>query len=120
MQTPLQIRPGAIPLTAEIRAYIDEHAKRLDHLAGGMISGRVVFDAPLAHHRHGGPYEVSVDITIPGAHMVVNRQAGPTLQVALRDAFAAIERQVEESFRRQRDLVRTAGGPEEGRTTPLA
>jgi len=49
---------------------------------------------------------VRIDIKVPGSEIVVNRDKHEDIYVALRDAFDAAKRQVEEFGRRQRGDVK--------------
>jgi len=65
----------------------------------------VVVDAPQNHSQTGHLYTVSVDISIPGREIVVDRQgAHPHVdaRAAVRDAFAAAERRIRKAERRPR------------------
>jgi len=119
LEMPLEIRAEDIPVTAEIEAYVRERSERLQTLASGVTSCRVTLEAPVGHHQKGGPYEVSISILVPGAKLVVNRQADPSLHVAIRHAFDAISRQVEDYLRRQRGQVKVEDVPPHGRITRL-
>jgi cold shock CspA family protein len=70
------------------------------------MSCRVVVEAPVRHHRKGGPYKVRIDLTVPGDELVINRQADEDLYVAIRDAFHAARRRLEDYARRQRGAVK--------------
>ena len=119
LEMPLQIKPGNIPLTPEIEAYIRERAERLQALAGGTTSCRVTIDAPVAHHQKGGPFEVSVNMLVPGAQLVVNRQADPSLHAAIRHEFDAAGRQLEDHVRRIRGQVKVEETPPRGKIARL-
>jgi ribosome-associated translation inhibitor RaiA len=52
-------------------------------------------------------HSVRIDLSVPGAELVANHARDEDVYVALRDAFAAITRQLEEYARRQRGEVKT-------------
>ncbi len=52
-----------------------------------------------------------LDVTVPGAELVVNQQADEDLSVAVRNAFDAMRRPLEEYARRQRGAVKTHEEP---------
>ncbi|HEV8717879.1 MAG TPA: cold shock domain-containing protein [Candidatus Binatia bacterium] len=54
---------------------------------------------------------MSIDLTVPGAELVVTREENEELLVAIRDAFLATRRQVQEYARRQRGEVKTSETP---------
>jgi len=107
MQLPLQITAGDFPLPVTIEAEIREKAAKLDTYYDGIMRCRVVVTAPVGHHRRGGPYNVRIDLTVPGTELVVDRQENEDLPVAVRDAFDAMRRRLEDYARHQRGLVKT-------------
>lgn len=107
MQVPLQITAHDFPLSEPVEAEIREKAAKLDLYYDGIIGCRVVVEAPIRHHRRGGPYNVRIDLTVPGAELVVNKQADEDLSVAIREAFDAMRRRLEDYARRQRGQVKT-------------
>jgi cold shock CspA family protein len=119
MQLPLQITAHDFPLPETIEAEIREKAAKLDTYYDGIIRCRVVVEAPVGHHRHGGPYNVRVDVTVPGAELVVNHQKGEDLPVAIRDAFDAMRRQLEDYARHQRGTVKTHEAASQARVSKL-
>lgn len=112
MKLPLQISFRSIPRSTKIENAILEHADRLDEFAERIMSCRVVVDVPHRHHRQGNLYQVRIDITLPGGEVVVNREPPrhtdfKDVRVAIRDAFDAAVRQLEDYVRRQRAAVKT-------------
>jgi ribosome-associated translation inhibitor RaiA len=63
----------------------------------------VTVEAPAIHHHHkGGPFIVSVRLTVPGAELVADHQDEQELSAAIREAFDAIRRQLEDHTRQLR------------------
>lgn len=106
MQLPLQVTLRDISPSEAIEAYIRERAAKLEQFYDRIISCRVVVEAPVRHHRKGGPYKVRIDLTVPGDELVVDRQVDEDLYVAIRDAFHAARRKLEDYARRQRGAVK--------------
>jgi cold shock CspA family protein len=119
MQLPLQITAHDFPLSAAMEAEIRERAARLDTYYEGIMRCRVVVAAPVGHHHRGGPYNVRIDLTVPGAELVVNRQADEELPVAIRDAFDAMRRRLEDYVRHQRGAVKTHEAASQARVSKL-
>jgi ribosome-associated translation inhibitor RaiA len=78
-------------------------------------------EAPHRHHHKGKLYSVRVDISVPGKDVVVDRakpinQAHEDVYVAVRDAFDAAVRRLEDQTRKMRGSVKTHAGrpPVEG------
>ena len=139
MKIPLQITFRNIPPSEAIENNVREKAAKLDSLYDGIVSCRVIVEAPHRHHHKGKAYQVSIDITVPGGEIVVNRAPkrldGPRpeelenlieshepskhgahedLYVAIRDAFNAATRQLQDHARRRRGKIKIH------ESTPLA
>ncbi len=111
MQVPLQITFRDIPPSPAIEARIREQVERLERFHSRMIRCRVVVESPHRHHHKGHLYHVGIEITVPGGEIVVNREAHEDhshedAYVAVRDAFMAAGRQLEDYARKQRGDVK--------------
>jgi cold shock CspA family protein len=88
------------------------------------MSCRVVVEAQHQHHHKGNLYHVRVDITVPGHELVVSRdpkdhQAHQDVYVAIRDAFDAARRQLEDYARKLRGDVKEHEVPPHGHISEL-
>lgn len=120
MELPLQITSHDFQLPEVLEQEIRERAAKLDAYYDRIMRCRVVLEAPVGHHRQGGPYNVRIDVTVPGSELVVNRQADEELPVAIREAFDAMRRRLEDYVRQQRGTVKTHEAPLlAGRVTKL-
>lgn len=102
----LEIQRGTVPLTGEAEAYIRERADHLDTFYPRILTCRVTLEAPVTHHRQGGPYRVRIDLDVPGKVIAVNHRQAEDLHVAIRKAFEAAQRQLEDFARVQRGQVK--------------
>jgi ribosomal subunit interface protein len=103
MQKPLQITIHGMEHSPALDAHIRERAAKLEEFYPRMIGCHVTVEQPHRHHQQGAQYEVRIDVHVPGrGEVVVNRQHGADVYVALRDAFDAAKRQLEEHIRLQR------------------
>jgi ribosome-associated translation inhibitor RaiA len=98
--------------TPAIEATIREKATTLDTFASRIMGCRVVVEPAGKHHLHGNQYQVHIDITLPGGEVVATHEPGKhkeykDIQVAIRDAFDAVGRQLEDYVRCQRGDVKT-------------
>jgi ribosomal subunit interface protein len=118
MQVPLEISTRRIDLSPDLEADLRRRADRLNRLYDRMTSCRIDVERPSFHHNEGGPYRVRIDITVPGSELVADKQA-EDLNTAIRDAFQAAERQVDEFSQRRRGEVKTQVGPPEGEVIRL-
>lgn len=109
MQLPLQIAFHNMEHSEALEKIIREKAAKLDEFYDKIMSCRVVVEAPHRHHQHGNLYQVRIDLTVSGEEIVVNREpplhlAYKDIQVAIRDAFDAARRQLEDYIRLRRGL----------------
>lgn len=91
-----------------LRKRVEERIGRLEQFHDRITSCRVIVEAPHRHGRLGQLYHVRIDITVPKGEIVVNREpelnhAHEDANVAVRDAFDAAQRRLE-------DYVRKIGG----------
>ncbi|MDO9268655.1 MAG: HPF/RaiA family ribosome-associated protein [Methylobacter sp.] len=112
MQIPLQITFHGIPHSDAVEAKIREKASKLDRFHSHIIGCRVAVEAE--HHRHhqGNQYHIRIDITTPRKELVISREhhdkkAYEDIYVAIRDAFNAATRQLEDYARIQQGKVKT-------------
>src|SRR5687767_6864932 len=118
MQVPLEISTRRIELSPDLEADLRRRGTKMERLYDRITSGRIGVERESFHHNEGGPYRVRLDITVPGSELVANKEA-EDLNTAIRDAFQAAERQVEEFSRRRRGEVKTPVGPPTGRVVRL-
>lgn len=112
MQLPLQVTFRNMSPSEQLEAYIRERAAKLDEFYDKIMSCRVMVELHHQHHHKGNLYHVRVDLTVPQNEIVANRKADEhhaheDAYVAVRDAFDAAERQLEDYARRQRGEVKT-------------
>jgi len=106
MQRPLQISFKGMERSEAVEARIREKVEKLERRAGRLQSCQVTVVAPSNHHAKGGIFEVHVEVRVPGHDLAVSRESGQDhghedAYVAIRDAFAAIERQMEHQLKRR-------------------
>ncbi len=114
-----RIKPGEVDLTPETEAYIRERAAHLDAFYDLILTCRVILDAPVHHHRKGGPFGVRIDLDVPGGVLAVTRQEADDLHVAIRGAFDAAGRRLEDYARKQHGQVKTEAIEPEARVIKL-
>ena len=124
MQIPPQVSFRGMRPAPAIEAACVHEAEKLDHYYDRITSCRVVVSEPHRHHRKGNLFSVRVDVTVPGAEFVTNRE--PTqhhqdeeIGVAIREAFDAIRRQIEDWVRKHRHQVKRHAPPPHGRIVSL-
>ena len=116
MQIPLQVTFHGLDKSEAVEARVGELAQKLERHHPNITSCRVVIDAPHKHRHKGQLYDVRVDITVPGGEVVVTREGSQNhayedVYVAIRDAFHAADRKLEELLRKQRGQVKSHEQP---------
>jgi ribosomal subunit interface protein len=107
MQIPLQITIRDMEHSDALETHIRDKANKLDEYFDRIMSCRVVVEMPHKHHHQGKQFNVRIDIGVPGSEIVVNRDHAEDVYVALRDAFDAAKRQLEDYARKIRGDVKT-------------
>lgn len=107
MQRPIQITSRDFVLTDAMKALIEQRAQALEQYFGRLTGCHVVIEAPVHHHRRGGPFSVRIDLRTPGAELSVNKQGADNLAVAIREAFDSARRRLEDHLRELRRDVKS-------------
>ncbi len=107
MQIPLQITVRDVPHSEAVEAHVRQKAEKLEEFSGHIMSCRVVVEMPHKHSHQGRQYNVRLDIGVPGREIVVNRDHSEDVYIAIRDAFDAAKRQLEEHVRVTRRDTKT-------------
>lgn len=86
---------------AQVRRRVEE----LEQFSDRISACRVVLEAVDRHHQHGRIYHARVDLTVAGGRVVASREPGVNhahedLHVAIRDAFDAARRRLQDHMRR--------------------
>ena len=124
MQVPLRITFQDTPVSLAVEARIRERVDGLERFFQDIVSCNVAVESTARRHRQGKLYHVRIVITVPGHDIVVNRNpsehhAHEDILVAVRDAFDAAGRQIEDYARRQRVDTKTHEVPAHGRVSRL-
>lgn len=119
MKQPPTITFRDIEASDAVEQKIRDRIERLERYVSEIISCRVVVETPHRHKHKGKIYKVSIDISVPGDEIVVNRNpeddhSHEDLYVTVRDAFQAAERQLKEYAERQRGEVKQQAAPPPG------
>jgi cold shock CspA family protein/ribosome-associated translation inhibitor RaiA len=121
MQRPLKITCRDFTLTEPVEAEIRQKAAALDTYYSRLSGCEVTVEAPaIAHHRKGGPFLVVIRMTVPGKELMVDHQAEEELSQAIREAFDAARRVLEDYARELRGAVKAHELPLIGRIIRLA
>ena len=124
MQVPLQVTFRNMPPSPAVEADIREKTAKLEEFYDRITSVRVMVETPHRQHRQGKLFHVRVDVRVPGRELVVRREPAhhheyEDVHVAVRDAFDAAKRQIEDYVRETRGTVKTHETPLQGRIVRL-
>jgi ribosomal subunit interface protein len=120
MELPLQITFHQLDRSDAIAAKVREAVNKLERHFDGIQSCRVAIEALHHHHRStGNPLRVRVELAVPGQQLVAihgadEDEAGRDPYVAIRDAFDAIRRQLDDYTARLRGEVKSHKRPKDG------
>lgn len=106
MEIPLQVSLHGVAASDALYAAIRERANKLERFYPRITSCRVVLELAGRHKHKGKQFTVRIDLKVPGHEIAVTREHDEDLQVALRDAFDAARRQLEDYARTQRGDVK--------------
>lgn len=119
MELTPQITLKDISHSEAVEAKIRTKIEKLNQFYDRIMACRVAVESPQRRHHQGKLFAVRIDITVPGRELVVNRIEHEDLYVAIRDAFDAAKRQLEEFSRKQRGDVKSHESPPAGRVAKL-
>jgi len=124
MQQPLQITFRHTPSLPAVEARIRQRAEELDRFFERIVSCRVVVECRHPRQRQGNLFHVGVDLKVPGREIVVGRDPAANrghedIYVAIRDAFDAAHRLLEDHTRQVRGDVKLHAVPDHGRIVRL-
>lgn len=104
-----------------IRNKVHEHVDKLQQRYNEITTWQVHVKGPIGS---AGLFEISIEARVPGAELAVGRKPGDRnahsdALVALRDSFAAMERQLKKRRRQRSGEVKTHEGKPQGQITRL-
>ena len=120
----LQVNFRNMPPSAAVETRIRKYLGKIEDFYHQIISCRVMIEAPHKHHHHGNLYHVRICISVPHGEIIVNRQPSKRqshqdIYVAIRDAFNAAKRELDNFVRVQRHQTKNHTIPPYGRIAAL-
>src|SRR5205085_12684627 len=109
MKLPFELRQKDVTLTPALAQDIADRAERLEHFFDRITRCRVTVEGSGTHHRQGS-YKVKIDITVPGAELIVHKHEASNLEAVLKRAFDAAARRLEDYVRKLRGQVKVHAG----------
>jgi cold shock CspA family protein len=106
---------------ADVRKTIESRIQKLESVCKPILSCRVTVEAPANHHRKGDPFHVRIDTTLTDGRIVVKHSEAmytgksdsdttserKCLMLAVRGAFSAARRKLQDHARLRRADVKT-------------
>ena len=123
MQVPLQITFRHMDTSPAVEARIRQRAQELEHFYNRIISCHVTVESR-HRQRQGNLFEVRIDLVVPGREIVVGGDRGlnhahEDAHVAVRDAFDALRRRLEDHSRQGRGDVKVHAVPDHGKVARI-
>ena len=106
MKIPLQVSFHGMAHSSALYDAVREKAQKLDQYHRHVMSCRVVLELAGKHKTHGKQLAVRIDLKVKGGEIAVTKEHDEQLEVALREAFDAARRQLEDFVRTQRGDVK--------------
>ncbi len=124
MEKPLQITFKGMAPSPAVEARVRKKIAELERFHDRIVGCRVTIEAPHRQHRKGKLYNVRVDVSVPGKDVLIGRtgpldHAHEDVHVAIRDAFDAARRLIEDHVRRLRGDVKKHEAPRHGKIVRL-
>jgi len=124
MQLPLQITFRHMASSDAVTTRIRERAEELERVCDRIMSCRVVVECRHPRRHQGNLFRIRIDLKVPGREIAVGRDpaehhAHEDVYVAIRDAFDATRRLLEDHVRERRGEVKQHAVPDHGRIARL-
>lgn len=124
MQLPLQVTFRHMESSPALEARIHERAEELERFFDRILSCHVVVECRHPRRHQGNLFRIRIDLKVPGREIIVGQDpaadhAHEDPYVALRDAFDAARRRLEDHARASRGEVKLHAVPEHGQVARL-
>ena len=125
MQVPLSITFRDMDHSDALEAYVRKRSEKLERFSSRITGCHVTIEIPHRHQHSGRLVRVSIDMSVPGGEILVNRARDE--DSSNQDAYAAVDQAFDRAGRRLQDYVRQQRGDvkpheqayREGRITKL-
>lgn len=119
MQVPLEIAFRNMEPSEFLERRIRERVDRLHRFFDRIVSCHVAVEVPHRSQHNALTYHVRIEVSVPEKLLVVSRDPGDIVEhfdayIAVRDAFDAMERQLEGHSQKIRREVKTHEAPTQG------
>jgi ribosomal subunit interface protein len=121
VQRPIQVTFKGLDPSPAVEAQIKSKVEMLERFFDRIIGCQVVLERLSHHSRKGDPFGVRLELSVPGGPPVVvshshhDRGDHDDPYIAIRDAFNAAKRQLQDRARKLRGEVKIHAEPDTGR-----
>jgi ribosomal subunit interface protein len=124
MQRPLRITFRGMEPSPAIESRVREKAADLERYYDRITSCEVTVESPHQHQQKGRRYAIRIELHLPDSVIIATTEkhrnpAHEDIYVAIRDAFGAATRQLEDFVRKTRGRVKRHEVPDHGRVTRI-
>ncbi|HEY5899845.1 MAG TPA: HPF/RaiA family ribosome-associated protein [Burkholderiales bacterium] len=98
MQLPLQITLRGLSHSNTLDALIRRRATGLEKFHPHLLSCRIVVELASRHKHQGKLFTVRIDLKVPNGEIAIDQQHDEDPRVAVRDAFDAAKRKLEDEL----------------------
>lgn len=112
MQVPLEVTFRGMDRSEAVEMEIRKHVEHLETFFDRITSCHVTLELPHRHKTHGKQFEVRILVAVPGRDLAVSHRPGKEethtdAHLAIRHAFRAMRRELEDYVRELRGDVKT-------------
>lgn len=104
---PVQITVRDMSSSPALEDHLRKKANKLTQYYDRINSCKIVIHIPQKHKHQGKLFSVCIDLSVPGKELVVNRKLDEDVYIAIRDAFHAVQRQLESYAKKRRGDVKS-------------
>lgn len=142
MKSQVQITFRNMKALREVEELVRAEAAKLEILYPQLMRCRLTLGIPHRHHQQGSPYHIRIDLTVPNSEIVVKREPSlnsrarhlgeaeiqkhselgiphKDLRLAIRDAFKAAGRQLQDYSRLRQRQIKTHESPPGARVSKI-
>ncbi len=124
MSFPVEIDFRNFERSEFVEKAVRERCEKLGQFSSDIMRCKVTVAAPHKHHAQGNLYQVSIGLHVPGTEIIINRDPGKNhshedVYVAIRDAFDAATRKLQDHIRVRRGKVKVHEAPPHGTVSEI-
>lgn len=110
MKLPLDLRFIGMAPSPALEDAVKAKVAQIERTGSDLVGCRVTIEQEHKHQHQGRPFAVRIDLTVPGQELAINRVQDEDAYIALRDAFDAARRRLDDVARIRRGEVKQRSG----------